>query len=76
MLIIITAITRLLVSVLDIVIICIYLLNSYKKRLNDELYSIAFVNAEVEKSLAKANIRCEHICYNGVPMILCVTDGE
>ncbi len=44
-------------------------------KINDELYSIEFIDKNVEKSLAIANIRCEYVCYNGIPVVLFVTDN-
>lgn len=45
-------------------------------KINDELYSIEFHDKKVEKSLATANIRCEYVCYNGIPVTLFVTDSQ
>lgn len=45
-------------------------------KLNEELYSVEFLDKGIEQSLAIANVRCEYVCYNGNPVILFVTDSE
>lgn len=42
--------------------------------LDEELFSIEFINSKVRQSLAIANIRREYILYNGIPVILLVTN--
>ncbi len=45
-------------------------------KIDNELYSIVFQNIEAEQSLAVANVRCEYINYQGVPLVLLVSDSN
>lgn len=44
-------------------------------KLHDELYSIQFDNERIKASLATENLRQEFINYNGLPVILLVTNN-
>lgn len=43
-------------------------------RLNDELFSIDFLDKDTRLSLATANVRREYVLYKGIPVILYVTN--
>jgi acyl-coenzyme A synthetase/AMP-(fatty) acid ligase/curved DNA-binding protein CbpA len=45
-------------------------------KIEEELYSIQFLDKEVEQSLAVANSRREHINFQGIPLVLLVTDSD
>ncbi len=45
-------------------------------KINDELYSTKFIDKNLEKSLAVENIRREFVCFNGIPIVLFVTNSN
>lgn len=53
---------------------CGQTVSEHDLRLEDELYSIQFSNPQTRLNLATENVRKEYINYNGVPIILLVTN--